>query len=58
MSKLKVGDVVGLNSGGPKMTVVHVGPDTTVITASWFHENSLHTAKFEEDSLIKREMIR
>ena len=39
-SPYKVGDIVRLKSGGPGMTVSHVGEDTVVTT--WFDEEEAH----------------
>lgn len=43
MDDLKVGDVVELNSGGPKMTIEEIGDDTggkPTVWCAWFAVNS------------------
>jgi len=40
-SSFKPGDVVQLNSGGPKMTVVAAQSDGT-LRCIWFHEDGKH----------------
>jgi uncharacterized protein YodC (DUF2158 family) len=46
-----VGDVVGLKSGGPKMTVVSVGEDDTGV---WFEESNKVQDSFPPSALQKR----
>ena len=40
MNEFKVGDVVTLNSGGPKMTISSIGSDGT-ISCTWFFISSV-----------------
>lgn len=55
MSKPKIGDVVQLASGGPKMTVGSdmVKGETTRRTCLWFVAGKLEQGDFHEDALIK-----
>ena len=50
---LKVGDVVRLNSGSPKLTVVKVEPyGTPPITVKWIDkQNEVHNANLPEECL-------
>ncbi|EPL2029911.1 YodC family protein [Pseudomonas aeruginosa] len=45
MSDLKLGDVVRLNSGGPKMTVGHIGvqpvSNEPYVRCTWFDERNV-----------------
>jgi uncharacterized protein YodC (DUF2158 family) len=50
-SSFKVGDIVQLKSGGPKMTVSHVFSDGA-IQATWFAGAKHQTAQFQSDSLL------
>ncbi len=47
----KVGDIVQLKSGGPKMTVVQVS-SASVLYASWFAGAKNERASFHPDALI------
>ena len=49
MNQFTVGDIVQLKSGGPKMTVISVGPDS--IWATWFAGSKNERAKFPPVSL-------
>jgi uncharacterized protein YodC (DUF2158 family) len=52
-----VGDVVGLKSGGPKMTVVSVGEDDTgdpTVWCVWFEESNKVQDSFPPSALQKR----
>ncbi len=51
----KVGDIVQLKSGGPKMTVYN--PDTLSgeVYCQWFAGSKLDSGEFPKDSLIKVE---
>jgi uncharacterized protein YodC (DUF2158 family) len=54
MSELKVGDIVQLKSGGPKMTVDRIFKDAFGAMAarcSWFEENKPMTQSFPLTSL-------
>jgi uncharacterized protein YodC (DUF2158 family) len=56
-TKFSVGDVVQLNSGGPKMTVIDVQALSTTSPASyktaWFDEGRVVASNFPEGSLKK-----
>jgi uncharacterized protein YodC (DUF2158 family) len=43
---LKIGDVVQLKSGGPKMTVVDLLSGTTHVTCMWFADTAVKTEIF------------
>lgn len=49
--KLNPGDVVQLNSGGPKMTIRDIGPDGN-ITCKWFSADVVKEAYFLATELI------
>ena len=51
--KFKSGDVVTLNSGGPKMTVVKYEPENSeYVTCQWFDKNqNLEERSFQQDIL-------
>jgi len=52
--KFKIGDVVQLLSGGPKMTVQsESNEDSGVIWCKWFSGTKLQQGNFKIDSLIK-----
>jgi len=51
----KVGDIVQLKSGGPKMTITFVPKFygfRTLFCTSWFVENKLECGKFPKKALI------
>jgi uncharacterized protein YodC (DUF2158 family) len=51
-----VGDVVRLKSGGPKMTVRHVGADpggTPILFCEWFADNDVRKHEFVADTVAK-----
>jgi uncharacterized protein YodC (DUF2158 family) len=50
MAQFKSGDVVGLKSGGPVMTVQHYS-DTEYVVCTWFDGKSLKRDVFHEASL-------
>lgn len=50
---LKVGDVVQLKSGGPKMTVSEIDEDN--VFCQWFHNNRVQSACFAPEQLKKVE---
>lgn len=53
MSNFKVGDIVILKSGGPKMTVETI-QDEEFIVCIWFNEKQeTHQKKFHQDLLKK-----
>jgi uncharacterized protein YodC (DUF2158 family) len=56
-TSLKAGDVVELKSGGPKMTIKHVGDNYGVIEAycQWFDGTKLLEGSFPPESLKKSE---
>ncbi|CAM3715131.1 DUF2158 domain-containing protein [Rouxiella silvae] len=47
--QFNVGDVVVLNSGGPKMTVVNIRGN--VIHVVWFFDNTVMNSEFLSDTL-------
>jgi uncharacterized protein YodC (DUF2158 family) len=53
MNDFKIGDIVQLKSGGPKMTVEKVG--ATGITCQWFAGSKLEMGHFPKDAVIKIE---
>jgi len=53
MSELKVGDVVRLKSGGPKMTVEDVKPNPAGIICTWFGEAEITSSYFQPQTLEK-----
>jgi uncharacterized protein YodC (DUF2158 family) len=52
MNDLKLGDVVTLKAGGPKMTVYAVGND---VSCKWFDGNELKYGGFIKEELEKVE---
>jgi uncharacterized protein YodC (DUF2158 family) len=56
-NEFKVGDVVRLNSGGPRMTIVRLFEDTDGdqrATCTWFdNDKHSHEADFKTDALTK-----
>jgi uncharacterized protein YodC (DUF2158 family) len=46
MGDIKIGDVVMLKSGGPKMTVEYM-PDDTIVKCVWFIGTTLHRGEFK-----------
>lgn len=54
MADFKIGDVVRLKSGGPKMTVDSLkGKDT--VQCRWFEDKQVRSAEFSSESLKKVE---
>lgn len=52
-----VGDVVMLNSGGPRMSVVSIDTTYKKVWCSWFnHEGKLGSANFPFASLTKKKV--
>ncbi|MEL4395337.1 YodC family protein [Shewanella algae] len=58
----KVGDVVQLNSGGPKMTVTFVGDKkfphggvVSIVSCTWFKGEALNKETFKPELLSKVE---
>lgn len=51
-TKLKIGDIVKLKSGSPKMTVIHVYEDN--IRCTWFDSKSIKDYVFAEPMLKKK----
>jgi len=49
MSNFKVGDVVVLNSGGPKMTIESI--DSEGCFCRWFIENKVEVGTFKAETL-------
>jgi uncharacterized protein YodC (DUF2158 family) len=62
MNELKIGDIVRLKSGGPKMTVegfkwnhFENKHDTNQVQCTWFVDQVRHTEYFTKDALTKDE---
>ena len=54
MGKLKIRDVVKLNSGGPAMTVTYCYDEKGSVNVAWFDSKNVHKyANFIEDTLVK-----
>jgi uncharacterized protein YodC (DUF2158 family) len=53
MDDFKVGDIVQLKSGGPKMTVQDADQEGTGIWCQWFAGSKLERGHFPKDSVIK-----
>ena len=53
MAQFKVGDVVQLKSGGPKMTVKNVYESDNTYSCQWFTGSKLADGHFPQDSLIR-----
>jgi uncharacterized protein YodC (DUF2158 family) len=53
-NKFKVGDVVELKSGGPKMTVADVNPriGSNAIRCQWFGGKKLESGLFDPSTLV------
>lgn len=51
MDKFKVGDIVQLLSGGPKMTVVSISDNKRSYTCKWFAGAKLDDGYFPEEAL-------
>jgi uncharacterized protein YodC (DUF2158 family) len=46
---MKVGDVVVLNSGGPRMVINEINKGTDYINCTWFDDDNLpHSASFHQ----------
>ena len=52
MLEFKVGDVVKLKSGGPKMTITNISPKNEV-SCSWFDGNEKKNERFPLNTLSK-----
>lgn len=50
---IKIGDIVQLKSGGPKMTVILITGDT--VHTSWFAGQKNEKAMFHRDAVIPAE---
>lgn len=50
--KLKIGDIVQLKSGGPKMTVTRLSDNEKVAHTSWFAGSKHEAGGFPVDALI------
>lgn len=48
--KFKIGDIVQLKSGGPKMTVTHVLEE--VVNTAWFAGNKKEVGVFPFDAVV------
>lgn len=53
MEDFKIGDIVQLKSGGPKMTVNDVSQAVTGLWCQWFKGSKLERGHFMKDTLIK-----
>ena len=51
MAELKVGDVVQLKSGGPKMTIADTKPNPAGILCTWFDKAEVKSSRFPPQSL-------
>ena len=51
MPGLKVGDVVQLKSGGPKMTVASTKSNAAGILCTWFDAAEVKSSRFPADAL-------
>ena len=49
--RIKIGDVVRLKSGGPKMTVQWLYPTDEAVRCSWFKGLDIQEAVFRVESL-------
>lgn len=52
MISLKVGDVVQLKSGGPKMTVSKIDQDDNTYNCCWFNGKKVEWADFPLEALV------
>jgi len=52
VSSLKVGDIVQLKSGGPKMTVTSGLLSSQTHECSWFENTELKHGKFPPDAVV------
>lgn len=55
--KLKIGDVVRLNSDGPYMTATAVSGTGSAITCSWFKDGEVQSHVFPDGALTLKETI-
>lgn len=53
MEEPNVGDVVGLKSGGPPMTIEKIQSDNTIICI-WFREGEIYRKSFVKETSEKR----
>ena len=52
MKKFKIGDVVTIKSGGPKLTVIGTGSGfTSEVEVVWFAYNELYSRTMPEEAL-------
>ena len=51
MAELKVGDVVKLKSGGPKMTIANTKSNPAGILCTWFDEAEVKSSRFPAKAL-------
>ncbi len=51
MPGLKVGDVVQLKSGGPKMTIASTKSNAAGVLCTWFDGNEVKSSRFPADAL-------
>ena len=52
MDEIKIGDLVHLKSGGPRMTVKAVDPKNGKVTCQWFVGNELNQDHFPKETLV------
>jgi uncharacterized protein YodC (DUF2158 family) len=53
MDVFKIGDLVHLKSGGPKMTVKSIDPENDEVYCQWFVGNNLHQKHFPSETLMR-----
>jgi uncharacterized protein YodC (DUF2158 family) len=54
MDRFKVGDIVQLKSGGPKMTVTSIGNGSDMVECTWFgDDNKPQYDTFPATALLK-----
>lgn len=60
MAKFKIGDVVWLKSGSPKMTITFVGnsKNQTYYECNWFDDNTVKRSRFVEATLTDQNSIK
>lgn len=51
MAELKIGDVVQLKSGGPKMTIADTQSNPAGILCAWFDKAEVKSSRFPPEAL-------
>jgi uncharacterized protein YodC (DUF2158 family) len=51
MPDFKVGDVVQLKSGGPRMTIANMKSNPAGVLCAWFDEADVKTSRFPAEAL-------